>query len=70
MIFDASVSGRNVRVEVRGGSGRYTLRLDGKPLEVGVSDARPGYRSLLIGTTSYELGIERVVEAASTRGYI
>ena len=63
MIFDASVSGRSVRVEVRGGAGRYTLRLDGKPLEVGVSDASPGYRSLLIGTTSPELGIEREGDA-------
>ena len=63
MIFDASVSGRTVRVEVRGSSGRYTLRLDGKPLEVGVSDAGPGYRSLLIGTTSHELGIEREGDA-------
>jgi biotin carboxyl carrier protein len=62
MIFDASACGRTVRVEVRGGSGRYTLRLDGKPLEVGVSDA-PGYRSLLIGTTSHELGIEREGDA-------
>jgi biotin carboxyl carrier protein len=65
MIFDASVSGRTVRVEVRGGSGRYTLRLDGKPLEVGVSDAGSGsgYRSLLVGTTSHELGIEREGDA-------
>jgi biotin carboxyl carrier protein len=63
MIFDASVSGRSFRVEVRGGSGRYTLRLDGKPLEVGVSDAGRGYRSLLIGTTSHELGIEREGDA-------
>jgi len=63
MIFDASVSGRTVRVEVRGSSGRYTLRLDGKPLEVGVSDAAPGYRSLLIGSTSHELGIEREGDA-------
>ena len=43
MIFDASVAGRTVRVEVRGGAGRYTLRLDGKPLEVDVSDAAPGF---------------------------
>ena len=59
MIFDASVCGRRVRVEVRGGSGRYTLRIDGKTVEVGVSEAGPGYRSLRIGTTSHELGVER-----------
>jgi len=59
MIFDASVSGRTVRVEVRGGSGRYTLRLDGRPLEVSVGEAVRGYRSLLIGTASHELGLER-----------
>jgi biotin carboxyl carrier protein len=63
MIFDASACGRSVRVEVRGGSGRYTLRLDGRPVEVGVSEAGAGYRSLLIGTTSHELGIEREGDA-------
>jgi biotin carboxyl carrier protein len=59
MIFDASVAGRSVRVEVSGGSGRYTLRLDGQPVEVSVSEAGTGYRSLLIGTASHELGVER-----------
>jgi biotin carboxyl carrier protein len=59
MIFEASVSGRSARVEVRGGSGRYTLRIDGKAVDVSVGEAGPGYRSLLIGTTSHELGVER-----------
>jgi len=63
MIYDASVSGRSARVEVRGGAGRYTLRIDGTAIEVSVSDAGPGYRSLLIGATSHELGVEREGDA-------
>ncbi len=58
MIFDASVAGRSVRVEVRGGAGRYTVRIDGTAVEVSVSDASPGFRNLLIGATSHELGVE------------
>ncbi len=60
MIFDASVSGRSVRVEVRGADGRYSLRLDGQPLEVWVTSAGPGFTSLLIGAKSHELGLERL----------
>jgi len=59
MIFDASVLGRTVRVEVRGGDGRYTVSLDGQPLEVSVSGSGPGFTSLLIGAASHELGLER-----------
>ena len=59
MIFAASVCGRSVQVEVRGGDGRYSLRLDGQPLEVSFSGAGQGYRSLRIGQASHELGLER-----------
>jgi biotin carboxyl carrier protein len=59
MTFVASVAGRTVRVEVHGGAGRYTLRIDGRPLELRVSEAGSGYRSLRIGARSYELGLER-----------
>jgi biotin carboxyl carrier protein len=59
MIFEASVSGESVRVEVRGGPGRYALRIDGRAVDVSVSDAGPGYRSLLIGAASHELAVER-----------
>jgi biotin carboxyl carrier protein len=63
MIFDASVAGRSVRVEVRGSAGRYTVQIDGTAVEVSVSDASAGYRSLLIGATSHELGVEREGDA-------
>jgi biotin carboxyl carrier protein len=59
MIFDASVAGRTRRVEVHGSAGRYTLRLDGQLLEVSVADAGNGQRSLLVGSESHELGLER-----------
>jgi biotin carboxyl carrier protein len=59
MIFAANVCGRTVQVEVRGGDGCYSLRLDGQPLEVNFSDAGQGYRSLRIGPASHELGLER-----------
>ena len=60
MIFDASAAdGRTIRVEVRGGAGRYTLRLDGRPLQVSVGESGQGLKSLLIGAESHELGVER-----------
>jgi putative iron-dependent peroxidase len=39
LLFDATVDGRILRVEVRGKNGRYTVVLDGKPLEVDLFDA-------------------------------
>jgi biotin carboxyl carrier protein len=64
MIFDAAAAdGRPLRVEVRGGAGRYTLRLDGRPLQVSVGEARHGLMSLLIGAESHELGVEREGDA-------
>ena len=59
MILDASVPGRTVRVEVKGGGGRYSLELDGRPLEVEASGFGSGALSLLIGSESHELGLER-----------
>ncbi len=59
MIFDATVLGRTLRVEVRGSDGRYTVSLDGKPLEVSASAAARGLTSLRIGALSHEVGLER-----------
>jgi len=59
MTFDATVGGRTVRVEVRGGEGRYTVVLDGSPIEVDlVTTGRP-FASLLVGGESHEVAIER-----------
>ncbi len=59
MIFDATVGDRTVRVEVRGGDGRYTVVLDGSPIEVDVVTAGPPFASLLVDGESHEVGVER-----------
>jgi biotin carboxyl carrier protein len=59
MILDATVAGRTIRVEVRGGDGRYRLTLDGTPLEVDLSGDARGLASLLVGGESHEVGIEK-----------
>ena len=58
MIFDASVEGRTLRVEVRGKNGRYTVTLDGRPLEVDLQETGRDFVSLLIEGRSYEVGLE------------
>jgi biotin carboxyl carrier protein len=57
--FDAAVQGRQLRVEVRGGGGRYVVTIDGRPLEVDYHEAGQHFASLLIEGRSYEAGIER-----------
>jgi biotin carboxyl carrier protein len=59
MIFDATVLGRTLRVEVRGSGGHYNVSLDGEPHAVSVSDAAHGLMHLRIGAHSHELGLER-----------
>ena len=59
MIFEATVEGRTIRVEVRGGAGRYSLSLDGSPLELDLVSAGGHFASLLVGGESHEVGIER-----------
>jgi biotin carboxyl carrier protein len=48
-----------MRVEVRGRAGRYTVTIDGTPLEVDVAGAGPHFASLLIDGRSHEVGFER-----------
>ncbi len=59
MIFDAAAGGRTIRVEVRGQDGRYTLVLDGRPLEVDARETGRHFLSILVGGRSYEAGIEK-----------
>jgi biotin carboxyl carrier protein len=59
VIFDATVRGRTIRVEVRGGGGRYTVRLDGAPLEVDVVGTRRPFASLLVVGESHEVAVEK-----------
>ena len=58
MIFDATVEGRTIRVEVRGKNGRYTVTLDGRPLEVDLHEAGRDFMSLLIEARSYDVALE------------
>jgi biotin carboxyl carrier protein len=58
LIFDATVDGRTIRVEVRGGDGRYSLSLDASPLEVDLVPAGRHFASLLVAGESHEVGIE------------
>jgi biotin carboxyl carrier protein len=59
MTFDATVAGHTVRVEVRGGKGRYTVALDGVPMEVDVVGTGRPFASLLAGGESHEVAIDR-----------
>lgn len=59
MIFDATVDGRTLRVEVRGKDGRYTVSLDGRPLEVDFQQTGRDFVSLIIEGRSHEVGLER-----------
>ena len=59
MIFDATVEGRTLRVEVRGKDGQYTVLLDGAALEVDLQETGSHFVSLLIGGKSYEAGLEK-----------
>ena len=60
MILDATFGGRTVRVEVRGGSGRYVVTLDGQPMEVDFQPTGRDFASLLVEGRSHEAGIARL----------
>jgi biotin carboxyl carrier protein len=59
MLFDAVVDGRNVRVEVRGRDGVYTVILDGEPISVDLHPTGRDGLSLLIEGRSHEVGLEK-----------
>ena len=59
MIFDATVAGRTLRVEVRGSKGRYQARIDDRPIEIDLHQTGRDFVSLLIAGRSYELGLEK-----------
>jgi biotin carboxyl carrier protein len=59
MLFDASVDGRALRVEVKGKDGRYTVVLEGREVEVDLLDAGRDFVSLIIDGRSHEAGLER-----------
>jgi biotin carboxyl carrier protein len=57
--FHATADGRTLGVEVRGENGRYTVLLDGKPLEVDLVDTAPSFASLIVDGCIHEVAIER-----------
>ena len=59
MLFDATIDGRTVRVEVRGEDGRYAVTVDGRTLDVDHQETGAHFASLIIGGKSYEAGLER-----------
>ena len=59
MIFDATVAGRTLRVEVHGKDGRYAVSVDGKQLDVDCQETGRDFVSLLVDGRSYELGLEK-----------
>jgi biotin carboxyl carrier protein len=59
VIFDATVDGRRLRVEVRGKDGRYEVSLDGRRLGVDLNDTGRSFLSLIIEGRSYEVGLEK-----------
>lgn len=59
VIFDATVDGRSLRVEVRGKDGRYTVLLDGRTMEVDLQETGSHFVSLLVGGRSYEAGLQK-----------
>ena len=60
MILDATVDGRPHRVEVTGGQGRYTVTVDGHPLDVDWREAGGPFASLLMLPEggSHHVGLE------------
>jgi acetyl/propionyl-CoA carboxylase alpha subunit len=58
VILNAAVDGQAHRVEVTGGPGRYTVTVDGRPLEVDWRDVGGPFVSLLINGASHHVGLE------------
>jgi len=59
MLFEASVDGRRVRLEVRGRQDRYTVRLEDRELEVDFAETGPHSAHLLIDGRSHDVGLEK-----------
>src|SRR5579863_9673630 len=60
MLYDVSISGKNYKLELTHGNGRWSCRLDGRDLKVDAVLARPDVLSLCIGNRAYEVKSERV----------
>jgi biotin carboxyl carrier protein len=60
MLYNVTIDGKNYRLDLNRGDGRWACRLDGRDMEVDAVLARPDVLSLRIGNTAYEIKSERV----------
>jgi len=58
VLFDATVDGKTIRLEVKERKGGYRLELDGKPMDVDLVETGEHFVSLIVGTHSHEVGLE------------
>ena len=59
MIYDATVDGRAVRVEVRSSGGVLTVHVDGRPLKVDVFPTARHFSTLIIDGRCHDAGVLR-----------
>ena len=60
MTYNISIDGKNFRLDLNRGDGRWSCRLDGREVEVDAVLARPDVLSLRVGNQAYEVKCERV----------
>ena len=60
MLYDATINGKNYRLELNRANERWFCRLDGKEVEVDGVLVRPDVLSLRIGNRAYEIKAERI----------
>jgi len=66
--FSATVGDRTADVVVKGKDGRYTVVVDGTPLDVDVAETSPRFASLIIGGRPHEMGVEKRPEGYRVHG--
>lgn len=62
MFFDATVSGRTARLEVREANGRFRVRVGERTLELDLVETGPHHVSVLSEGVSYDLTLEKTAE--------
>jgi biotin carboxyl carrier protein len=60
MLYDITIDGKNYRIDLNRGDGRWSCRLDGRDFEVDAVLTRPDVLSLRIVNLAYEVKSERV----------
>jgi biotin carboxyl carrier protein len=67
MRLTAEVGGRRRTVEVRMREGRYTVILDGRPLDLDMQRTGAGFLSLLVAGRSHSVGLEKTAAGYMVR---